>query len=223
MLAAVRLDFEPTTSVFGLSLRLETLAIAGVIFYVLLRSALRSGRSLYVFDVLIGSLATIAACSLFGVSILTYLAAIGAVNALILVVDLIEDPAEEEGSPKLRRDDLILIAFGAVPGAVVGGRLGYALIHFDYYWANPRAVTDPGQGGFDLTLAVVLGTLSAITVARLLAAPVSRWLGVASIPVLLGLGLGKLTMVLGGAGQGSYSDASWATSYVKPGQWGSLP
>ena len=31
----------------------------------------------------------------------------------------------------LRRDDLLYIAVAAVPGAVVGGRLGYALIHLD--------------------------------------------------------------------------------------------
>ena len=66
-----------------------------------------------------------------------------------------------------------------------------------------------------------MGTLTAIAVARLLAAPVGRWLSVASLPVLLGLGLGKLTMVLGGAGQGNYSDSSWATSYAGSGPWGS--
>ena len=73
---------------------------------------------------------------------------------------------------RLRRDDLILIAFGVVPGAFVGGRLGYGLIHLDYYRANPSTLGDPGQGGLALTLAVVLGTLSGLAVARLLAAPI---------------------------------------------------
>jgi prolipoprotein diacylglyceryltransferase len=180
VLAAVRLDFDPSTTVFGLPIRLETLALAGVVFLTLLLAALGSGRT----------------------------RAPG-------------DGAGVPDAPKLRRDDLILMVFGAVPGAVVGGRLGYALVHYDYYSANPKAIADPGQGGFDLTLAVVLGTLTAAAVARLLAAPIGRWLSVASLPVLLGLGLGKLTMVLGGAGQGSYSDAAWATSYVQSGPWGS--
>jgi prolipoprotein diacylglyceryltransferase len=114
---------------------------------------------------------------------------------------------------RLRRDDLILIAFGAVPGAVVGGRLGYGLVHADYYSADPLALFDPGKGGLTLTLAVLLGTLTALAVARLLAAPIDRWLGVAAVPVLLGLGLGKLAMALGGTGQGAYSSAFWATSY----------
>lgn len=183
MFAAISLDFDPSASVLGLSIRLETLALAGAILAVLLLTAWRAAVS------------RAAAATTVG-------------------------PALAAG-PKLRLDDLILIAFGAVPGAVVGGRLGYALIHLDYYKADPGALVDPGQGGFGLTLAVVMGTLTAMAVARLLAAPIDRWLGVASVPVLLGLGLGKLTMTFGGAGQGSYSDAWWATSYVRPGVWGS--
>ena len=182
--AAIRLDFDPSASVLGMSIRLETLALAGAILAVLLLTAWRAAVSR---------------------------AAAAEVEGAALAV-----------GTKLRLDDLILVAFGAVPGAVVGGRLDYALIHLDYYRADPGALIDPGQGGFGLTLAVVLGTLTAIAVARLLAAPLDKWLGVASVPVLLGLSLGKLTMALGGAGQGIYSDAWWATSYVRTGVWGSI-
>jgi hypothetical protein len=131
------------------------------------------------------------------------------------------EPSARDSRVRLRRDDLILVAFGVVPGALIGGRLDYGLIHLDYYRANPSALTDPGQGGLALTLAVLFGALSGLAVARLLAAPIDRWLGLAGIPVLLGLGLGKLAMALGGTGQGAYSDASWATSYAGPGPWGS--
>ncbi len=184
MLDAISFDFDPTVAAFGLTVRLETLALGGVIFLVLVATALRAGR--------------------------------------------VQPPADDTGSRsresggRLRRDDLILIGFGVVPGAVLGGRLGYGLVHLDYYQVNPSALADPGQGGLALTLAVVFGTLSGIAVATLLAAPIGRWLGVAGLPVLLGLGLGKLTMMLGGTGQGAYSDASWATSYVGPGPWGSI-
>ena len=40
--------------------------------------------------------------------------------------------------------------------------------------------------------------------------------------MLFALGAGKLTMVLGGAGQGQPSTAAWATAYLGPGPWGSL-
>jgi prolipoprotein diacylglyceryltransferase len=184
VLDAISFDFDPTVAAFGLTVRLETLALGGVIFLVLVLTALRAGR----------------------------------------VQPRADDTGSRSGESggRLRRDDLILIGFGVVPGAVLGGRLGYGLVHLDYYQVNPSALADPGQGGLALTMAVVFGTLSGIAVAKLLAAPIGRWLSVAGLPVLLGLGLGKLAMMLGGTGQGAYSDASWATSYVGPGPWGSI-
>ena len=123
---------------------------------------------------------------------------------------------------ELRPDDLLFAAAGIVPGAVVGGRIGYALVHADYYIANPLAVLDPSQGSLSLGLAVVGGTLTGVYILSLLEAPVSDWLQAAAVPVIGAVGAGKLTMALGGAGQGLPSDAAWATSYVGPGPWGSL-
>jgi prolipoprotein diacylglyceryltransferase len=122
----------------------------------------------------------------------------------------------------LRADDLAFIAIGAVPGAVVGGRLGYGLLHWNYYESMPRALFDPAVGSLELGLGVLGGLLTASYVARLLGAPVGRWLRVATAPVLFALGAGKLTMVLTGSGQGAPSDAAWATAYATPGPWGSL-
>ena len=96
------------------------------------------------------------------------------------------------GARRLRRDDMLFIVLGIVPGAVIGGRLSYVLIHFDYYHANPGLIFDPSSGGLALTGAVVLGTLTGIYVARLLDAPVGRWLDLAAIGLIIGLGLGKL-------------------------------
>ena len=38
-----------------------------------------------------------------------------------------------DGPNHLRADDLLFIAVAAIPGAVAGGRLGYWLLHHDYY------------------------------------------------------------------------------------------
>ena len=134
-----------------------------------------------------------------------------------------EEPPEEEreGPWHLRRDDLLFILLGAVPGAVVLGRLGYGLLHLDYYGNQWRALLDPAQGSAELTLAVVGGTLTAVYVAALLDAPVGRWLHVAIAPLLIVLGLGKAAQALGGSGQGEAAAAAWATSYAPPGPWGS--
>lgn len=127
--------------------------------------------------------------------------------------------ARREG---LRSDDLLFIAVATVPGAVVGGRIGYVLLHLDYYGANTTAILDPGQGSLELSLAVIGGVLSGSYVAALLGAPLGRWMRAATLPLLFVLGAGKLTMVLGGAGQGQPADVAWATAYAGAGPWGSL-
>ena len=125
-------------------------------------------------------------------------------------------------APGLRFDDLVFILVGAVPGAIVGGRLGYVLDHLAYYKDNPAAILDPGQGGLTLTLAVPLGILTGGFIARLLGAPVGRWLHAAAFPLLFVLAAGKLIGVLGATGQGAPSDLPWATAYAGAGPWGSL-
>ena len=125
-------------------------------------------------------------------------------------------------APGLRPDDLIFIVIGAVPGAIIGGRIGYVLAHLDYYSANPNAIIDMAQGGLSLTLAVPLGCLTGAIIARLIGAPVARWLHASAFPLLLVLSLGKLVGLLGASGQGVPSDMPLATAYVGPGPWGSL-
>lgn len=125
-------------------------------------------------------------------------------------------------APGLRPDDLTFIVVGAAPGAIVGGRLGYVLDHLQYYVANPAAIVDPSKGGLELTLAVPLGVLTGALIARLVGAPVTRWMHAGALPLLFVLAAGKLAGVLGANGQGSPSDLPWATAYLGVGPWDSL-
>ena len=143
-----------------------------------------------------------------------------ALTAVIVAVLLLVGLLARAGG--LRADDVPFVAIGIVPGAVVGGRLGYLILHASYYGSTPDLLLDPSIGGMELGLAVVGGFLTGSYVASLLGASVGRWLHLAAVPVLFALGAGKLTMVLSGAGQGLPSDAEWATAYLGPGPWGSL-
>jgi phosphatidylglycerol:prolipoprotein diacylglycerol transferase len=122
----------------------------------------------------------------------------------------------------LRADDLLFMAVAAVPGALVGGRLGYVILHLEFYGANKALILDPAQGSLELGLGVVGGVASASYVALLLGAPIGRWARVVAPSLLLILGAGKLAMLLGGAGQGQPDDATWAVAFGGPGPWGSL-
>jgi prolipoprotein diacylglyceryltransferase len=119
----------------------------------------------------------------------------------------------------LRADDLLYIAIGAAPGGIVGGRIGYALLVPEAFGTGPLSLFDPSIGGLELTLAVVGGLATAAIVAALLGAPVGRWAHVTSIPLLAAIAGGKLTMALGGSGQGRPFDGDWATAYVGAGPW----
>lgn len=123
----------------------------------------------------------------------------------------------------LRADDLLYIAIGAVPGAVLGGRLGYALMFPGALPDGVLSLADPTVGGLELGLGVVGGVTTASIVAMLIGAPLGRWahlLGVFLVAALVG---GKLSMALGGGGQGVPLDAPWATAYLGAGPWVSNP
>jgi prolipoprotein diacylglyceryltransferase len=122
----------------------------------------------------------------------------------------------------LRPEDALAIAVGAVPGAVAGGRLTYALLRPEAFASGPGSLIDPSVGGLELVGGVAGGLLTAAYVASLLGAPVGAWARLAALPVLVLIGGGKLAMALGGSGQGLPSDLPWATSYLGPGPWGSL-
>ena len=138
--------------------------------------------------------------------------------AILVAARFADRSGRRTGLPALRLDDLLFIVLGILPGAVVGGRLMYALDFLPYYQAHPLALVDPGQGGLSLLGAVVGGTVTGAYIAGLLDSA-SRWLDVASTSLLLALGLGKLAMVLDGAGQGQFWAGSWAVAYVGTGAW----
>ena len=124
--------------------------------------------------------------------------------------------------PPLRPDDIPFLVLGIVPGAVIGGRIEYVLIHLDYYAVNPTAIVDPAQGGLGLALAVLGGILGGLAIARLAGAPGARWMHASTLAVLFILAAGKLASMLAADGQGLPTDVAWATAYHGPGPWGSL-
>jgi len=139
--------------------------------------------------------------------------------ALFLAAWLAGRAGRSHGLPRLRRDDLLFLAIAAVPGAVIGGRLVHVLAYLDYYAVYPERIVDPAQGGLSLLGAVLGGMVSAAYMASLMGLPVRRWLDVAAIAVLVGIGLGKLSLVLGGEGQGQPFAGTWALAFAGDGPW----
>lgn len=147
---------------------------------------------------------------------------IGVTGALLvaLVIALLTLPRDpRRGTAGRRLDDLILVAAGIVPGAVLGGRLVHGLVYLDIYLSDPYRLLDPSSGSLSLLGAVLGGIVTGLYAARLVGAPLRRWADTAAVPMLLAIGLGKLAMLLGGSGQGLPFDASWAVAFTGPGPW----
>ena len=51
--------------------------------------------------------------------------------------------SDRAAAEHLRRDDLLFVVLGSIPGAVIGARLGAVLVHLDFFAANPGAIVVP--------------------------------------------------------------------------------
>lgn len=224
--AVVVLDFDPVATILGIAVRWQIAAVAATILLALLVAAA------------IALVAERRHAAALAADPERAVAVAEAVEAALQTVresggpgeptPAAEHPPEHEGiidhpwPVSLRMDDLLFIVIAGAAGAVVGGRLGYALLYLDVYRADPSAILDLSVGSLALAGGLAAGVLTGVVVAAVLGAPVRRWMAVAVVPLLLALCLGKLAMVLGGSGQGLPSDATWATAYAGPGPWGSL-
>jgi phosphatidylglycerol:prolipoprotein diacylglycerol transferase len=123
------------------------------------------------------------------------------------------------GLRPLRRDDLLYICLGVLPGAVVGGRLLHALAYADVYAADPGALVDTTRGGLSLLGALLGGSLTGAYISRLIDGATGRWADLAAVPLLVALGLGKLAQLVAGGGQGEPFDGPWSVAFVGAGPW----
>ena len=120
---------------------------------------------------------------------------------------------------ELAFEDIAFVLLAAIPGAVVGGRLLHGLDFLDAYAAQPAALVDLSRGSLSLVGAVVGGALTSAYVCRLLGGKVGVWADASAVALLLVIGLGKLVMLLGGAGQGQAWDGAFAIVFSTAGGW----
>jgi phosphatidylglycerol:prolipoprotein diacylglycerol transferase len=219
----VTFDFDPVGTILGFAVRWQIVAVAATILLALLLAAvIARAADRRRAEALAADPDRAAAVAEAVEAALETVRATGAAEPPAPVPQDAPSLVDHPWLVSLRLDDLLFIVIAGAAGAVVGGRLGYALLYLDVYRLDPSAILDPSRGSLTLAGGVALGVITGLLVATILGAPVRRWLGVAVVPLLLALCLGKLAMVLGGAGQGLPADAGWATAYAGPGPWGSL-
>ncbi|MBX3030683.1 MAG: prolipoprotein diacylglyceryl transferase [Chloroflexi bacterium] len=145
--------------------------------------------------------------------------AVGLAVVLLLVLALWIVELRDRIHPSPSGEDIAFVLLAVIPGAVVGGRLVHALGFHEVYLADPRAAFDFGRGSLSLVGAVVGGCLTGGYLCRLLGGRVSAWADAAALPLLVGIGAGKLALLLGGAGQGMTWEGPLALAFDGPGPW----
>lgn len=121
--------------------------------------------------------------------------------------------------PAVAMSDLGYVVLGIVPGAVVGGRVFHGIAYADAYILEPQSLFDLSRGSLSLLGAVLGGALFGAYVCLLLGYSPRRWAAAGALPLLLLIGLGKLSTSLAGGGQGETSDSSWALAFGGTGPW----
>ncbi len=148
--------------------------------------------------------------------------ALALVGVLIVAIGVWVLRLHESLSPELRFDDVCFVLLGAIPGAVVGGRLVHVLDYADSYLPRPGTMLDLAHGSASLVGAVVGGALSAAYICRLLGGRIGVWADASALPLLLAIGLGKLAVMLGGGGQGAATDGPLGIAFGGRGPWRSI-
>jgi prolipoprotein diacylglyceryltransferase len=148
--------------------------------------------------------------------------ALALVGVLIVAIGVWVLRLHESLGPALRLDDVCFVLLGAIPGAVVGGRLVHVLDYADSYLTRPGTMLDLAHGSASLVGAVVGGALSAAYICRLLGGRIGVWADAAALPLLLAIGLGKLAVMLGGGGQGAATDGPLGIAFEGRGPWRSI-
>ncbi|MGH2467624.1 MAG: prolipoprotein diacylglyceryl transferase [Candidatus Limnocylindrales bacterium] len=147
------------------------------------------------------------------------LVAVAVFLALLVAARFARRSGARTGLPRLRPDDLLVIAIAIIPGALIGGRIVHGLDYLDYYRLDPARLLDPSEGSLSLLGAVIGGTLSGSLIARLVESSPARWADVASTSLLLALGVGKVAQFAAGGGQGLPWDGPLAVAFSGPGPW----
>lgn len=114
-----------------------------------------------------------------------------------------------------RRPILDALAW-AIPVGVLTARVVHLLGWWDYYLTRPADVWQLSPDGLSLWGGLIGGGL--VAAARLRASPRrrARIFDAAAPGIALGIAVGRLGMLLDGAGQGLPTDLPWATTYSSP-------
>ena len=114
-------------------------------------------------------------------------------------------------SLSLSKDDISTLLTWTVLGVVVGGRLGYVLLYeYTYFMSHPLEILFVWNGGMSSHGGFLGVALALAFVLHTRGVPILRFLDVLTVPVALGLALGRFGNFINLELYGTVTDVSWA-------------
>jgi prolipoprotein diacylglyceryl transferase len=110
-----------------------------------------------------------------------------------------------------------------VIGAIIGARLFHVIDQWDYYSRDPISIIRVNEGGLAIYGTVVGGPLAGAIYAWRRGLNVARLADVASPPLILGMGIGRIGDVINGEHHGAHADGfPLAVVYTNPNTLGEI-
>ena len=146
--------------------------------------------------------------------------AAGVLLALVVAAALAWRLRPETEADRLRPDDLLFVTLASVPGGVAAGRLGYVLVHLDYYRPIPARSSIPRRAAFSWASPSLGAALTGVLAARLLTEPAGRGSTWRRSRPCWRSASARSPWRSGAAARARRRRSPWATSYAGPGALG---
>jgi phosphatidylglycerol:prolipoprotein diacylglycerol transferase len=120
-------------------------------------------------------------------------------------------------------DDTFSVAMWGVIGAIIGARLFHVIDQWDIYSRDPVAILRVNEGGLAIFGTVVGGPLAGALYAWRRGLNVARLADVASPPLVLGMGIGRIGDIINGEHHGTHAEGfPLGVVYTHPSTLGEL-
>jgi phosphatidylglycerol:prolipoprotein diacylglycerol transferase len=120
-------------------------------------------------------------------------------------------------------DDTFSVAMWGVIGAIIGARLFHVIDQWDFYSRDPVSIIRVNEGGLAIYGTIVGGPLAGAIYAWRRGLNVARLADVASAPLILGMGIGRIGDIINGEHHGVRAEGfPLAVVYTHPNTLGEL-
>jgi len=111
---------------------------------------------------------------------------------------------------KLNVDELLNMLLVIIPSAIIGARLYYVLMRWDYYSSYPQYILQTWQGGLAVHGGIIAAVLALLLYCRIRGQNFLRWVDLLSPSLALGQAIGRWGNYFNQEAYGYATDLPWA-------------